>query len=303
MTSKDKLHAAGRGWSRLSLQPVGRLLALLVVLFLLGGGLVAYAQTGGGYDLTWWTVDGGGETGISGGNYTLLSTAGQPDARAAIGGGDYILLSGFWPGEKLAVITRSLYLPFVLKSYQPLPDLVGSFGLTPDKASFSAGEPVLITAIVTNLGPAPAGPFWVDFYINPSRVPGVNDPWNEVCGMSPCYGIAWYVSGGLAPGQSVSLTSTPGSYASDYSIWPGYYASGTSDLYLYVDSWNRPATAGGVLESDETNNMAERHGAGTGGRGWRPFAVSGQPTTPPGAPGPVAWYINCLTGQSQEVSL
>jgi hypothetical protein len=259
MISKDRLHAAGRGWSRLSLQPVGRLLALLAVLFLLGGGLVAYAQTGGGYDLTWWTVDGGGETGISGGNYTLLSSAGQPDARAAaMSSGEYTLLSGFWPGEKLVVTPRNLYLPLVLKSYQPLPDLVGSFSLTPDKASFSAGEPVLVTAIVTNVGSAPAGPFWVDFYVNPSQVPGVNDPWNEVCGVSPCYGIAWYVSGGLAPGQSVSLTSN--NYASDYSIWPGYFASGTSDLYLYVDSWNRPASAGGVLESDETNNLAEQHG-------------------------------------------
>jgi hypothetical protein len=156
------------------------------------------------------------------------------------------------------VTPRHLYLPLVLKNYQPLPDLVGSFSLTPDKASFTAGEPVLVTAIVTNVGPAAAGPFWVDFYVNPSQVPGVNDPWNEVCGMSPCYGIAWYVSGGLAPGQSVSLTSN--SYAGDYSIWPGYFASGTSDLYLYVDSWNRPASAGGVLESDETNNLAERHG-------------------------------------------
>ena len=235
--------------------PLGRAGAplALAALFLVAGGLVAYAQTGGGYNLTWWTVNGGGATGISGGQYTLLNTAGQPDAEVAISGGGYTLLSGFWPDQ---FITSTLYLPIVMKA--PLPDLVGSFSLTPDKLTYSAGEPVLITAVITNVGTAAADAFWVDFYINPSRVPAVNLRWNDICGMTPCYGIAWYVSGGLAPGQSITLTSA--SYPAGYSIWPGYFAPGTSDLYLYVDMWNPPVPTGGVLESDETNNLAERHG-------------------------------------------
>ncbi len=57
---------------------------------------VVWAQTGGGYDLTWWTVDGGGGT-ASGGGYTLMGTAGQPDAGTVSGGG-YTLYGGFWAG-------------------------------------------------------------------------------------------------------------------------------------------------------------------------------------------------------------
>ena len=41
---------------------------------------IVLAQTGGPYDLTWSTADGGGYTFSSGGNYTLGGTIGQPDA-------------------------------------------------------------------------------------------------------------------------------------------------------------------------------------------------------------------------------
>ncbi len=229
-------------------------LPALLVLFMLGAA-AAYAQTGGGYDLTWWTVDTGGEQAAGGSaGYTSRSTAGQPDADpAASSGGGYTLLSGFWPSVKGI---NHLFLPIVLKN--PLPDLVGSFSLSPDQASYAAGTPVLITAVVTNAGSAAAGPFWVDFYINPSRTPAVNVRWNDVCGMSPCYGLAWYVPDGLGAGQSVTLTSAgaPG----DHSIWPGHFAPGTTDLYLYVDSWNPTVSIGGVMGSNENNNLSERHG-------------------------------------------
>ncbi len=261
-----------------------RLLASAAVL-VAAGGLAAYAQTGGGYDLTWWTVDGGGATGVSGGDYTVLSTAGQPDAEIAIGGGEYTLLSGFWPGENL--VRGSVFLPLIMK--EPMPDLVGSFSLSPDKSDYSAGEAVVVTAVVTNAGTVAAGPFWVDFYINPSRPPTVNDPWNNVCGMSPCYGIAWYVSGGLAPGASATLRSNCSDaakyphepcYGSQYSVWHGYFASGTSDLYLYVDSWNRTDPSGGVEESNESNNLSERHGLTVTGLG---AGAAGQPSDLPAA--------------------
>ena len=51
-------------------------LALLVVLLSAGLG---YAQLGGGFDLSWNTIDGGGATFSSGGTYRLGGT-GQPDA-------------------------------------------------------------------------------------------------------------------------------------------------------------------------------------------------------------------------------
>jgi hypothetical protein len=58
----------------------------------------ALAQTGGGYDLTWNTYDGGGGT-STGGDFTLSGTAGQPDAGVqTLTGGNYKLKGGFWPG-------------------------------------------------------------------------------------------------------------------------------------------------------------------------------------------------------------
>ena len=46
------------------------------------------------YDLSWWTVDGGGNQ-STGGTYVLTGTAGQPDAGAA-SATIYTLASGFW---------------------------------------------------------------------------------------------------------------------------------------------------------------------------------------------------------------
>lgn len=66
---------------------------------------VALAQSGGGYDLTWSTIDGGGGT-STGGGFELSGTIGQPDASAAnaMTGGNYALTGGFW-GVALPVCT------------------------------------------------------------------------------------------------------------------------------------------------------------------------------------------------------
>jgi hypothetical protein len=73
---------------------------------------VAQAQSGAGYDLSWWSVDGGGGSAIHAGAYTWGGTAGQPDA-GALTGGAYTLQGGFWggglsPGERV-------FLPFITK--------------------------------------------------------------------------------------------------------------------------------------------------------------------------------------------
>jgi hypothetical protein len=147
-----------------------------------------------------------------------------------------------------------------------LADLVGTFRLEPDKRDFSAGESVRIIVTVTNNGTAPASFFWVDFYINPTTPPtGANVPWSNVClknsaGECLSYGLAWYAAGTLGPGQSMTLTSDNGSYYPDHSFWPGYFDAGTTDLYLYVDSWNPGVAEAYVVESNEANNRAELHG-------------------------------------------
>ncbi len=81
-------------------------LALLFVVPLL-------AQTGGGYDLTWSTIDGGGYTFSTGGDYTLGGTVGQPDT-GALTGGDYTLTGGFWGG---GAAEYRIYLPLILRNF------------------------------------------------------------------------------------------------------------------------------------------------------------------------------------------
>ena len=89
---------------------VSRLLLLAILLSLLAS--VALAQTGGGYDLTWSTVDGGGATWSEGGGYALGGTVGQPDAGVLSGGG-YTLAGGFWGG---GAARYGIYLPLVLRN-------------------------------------------------------------------------------------------------------------------------------------------------------------------------------------------
>jgi len=91
--------------------PVSRLLLLAALLSLLAS--VALAQTGGGYALTWSTIDGGGYTWSEGGGYALGGTVGQPDA-GVISGGDYTLVGGFWCG---AAAQHRMYLPVVLRDH------------------------------------------------------------------------------------------------------------------------------------------------------------------------------------------
>ena len=92
---------------------------VLILILLIAGTLFqsratasdTLAQSDRSYDLSWWTVDGGGATFNSGGGYNLGGTAGQPDAAVWSGGG-YILAGGFWGG--VAVGFR-IYLPLVLR--------------------------------------------------------------------------------------------------------------------------------------------------------------------------------------------
>jgi hypothetical protein len=79
------------------------ILSSLAALLFLAGGVLAWSSAG--YDLSWWTVDGGGGT-VSGGSYTLAGTIGQPDA-GILTGGDYTLGGGFWGDVKEAPPTHT----------------------------------------------------------------------------------------------------------------------------------------------------------------------------------------------------
>jgi hypothetical protein len=88
---------------------------LTLTLFLLSIGLTAaYAGTGGPYDLTWSTIDGGGVTLSVGGVYTLAGTAGQPDA-GVLAGGAFSLDSGFWDRREGDAGGYRIFLPFIVR--------------------------------------------------------------------------------------------------------------------------------------------------------------------------------------------
>jgi PKD repeat protein len=140
--------------------------------------------------------------------------------------------------------------------------VISQFEVSPSAPG--AGQPAVVTVRVTNQGSQATGPFWVDLYINPNRAPtAAGRPWELTCTLNPCYGVAWLVQGGLQPGQSIVLTSTPDSYFADNTIWPGSFAPGSSTLYVYADSWNETNPVGAVVESNEGNNRAQLQIAAT----------------------------------------
>jgi hypothetical protein len=84
-------------------------LVLVLIIFVSGIALAA-----GSYDLSWWTVDGGGGSSMGNG-YTLNGTLGQPDAGTLSSGGGYILTGGFWDGGTIVSTEIKIFLPLLVK--------------------------------------------------------------------------------------------------------------------------------------------------------------------------------------------
>jgi len=88
------------------------LFALLITGLILALGIgIVYGQSAGGYDLSWWSIDGGGGH-ISAGGYALDSAVGQPDASAPLAAGGYELTGGFLSGGPEA---HKLFTPLIRK--------------------------------------------------------------------------------------------------------------------------------------------------------------------------------------------
>lgn len=104
----------------------------LGILVLLAGMGVASGQTGGGYDLTWSTMDGGGGN-STGGGYELSGTIGQADA-GELNGGSFELYGGYWYPGSLAAVTATWTL--VLAGLNALMLMVGVWKLR----TFSLGS-------------------------------------------------------------------------------------------------------------------------------------------------------------------
>ena len=70
---------------------------LITILGMLIGLNLAYAQQGGMFDLTWWTIDSGGVTFATGGMFEMGGTVGQHDAHEELYyTGANFLNGGFW---------------------------------------------------------------------------------------------------------------------------------------------------------------------------------------------------------------
>ncbi len=74
---------------------------------------VTYAQTGGGYDLTWNTI-GIGES-STGGGYNLIGVIGQSSVNLS-SSSDYTLGGGFF-GEGAVSPLENVYLPLIVRGY------------------------------------------------------------------------------------------------------------------------------------------------------------------------------------------
>jgi LPXTG-site transpeptidase (sortase) family protein len=104
---------------------------VLLVLFFLPAAIVL-AQSGG-YDLSWWTVDGGGATFSTGGSYRLGGTIGQPDA-GELSGGSYTLYGGFW--------NRDFASPLPPETPAAKPHSLPATGFAPGKVTLLPPQPI-----------------------------------------------------------------------------------------------------------------------------------------------------------------
>ena len=93
---------------------VAFLLLALCVIASAGAGRAALAQSGGGFDLSWNVVSGGGSPMASSG-FQLNGTVGQPEVNAGLmTGGSHQVGPGFWYGTGGE---HKIYLPLVLRNH------------------------------------------------------------------------------------------------------------------------------------------------------------------------------------------
>jgi hypothetical protein len=84
----------------------------LAMVCIIANATSTHAQSGGTYELTWSTIDGGGATFSTGGTYELGGTIGQPDASNNMSGGNFGLAGGFWTSVN---VLSKLFLPLITR--------------------------------------------------------------------------------------------------------------------------------------------------------------------------------------------
>jgi uncharacterized repeat protein (TIGR01451 family) len=147
---------------------------------------------------------------------------------------------------------QPVYLPLVMRSYFYAPDLE----VTAIQVFWGVGaNPDYVQVTIRNNGPAPVtADFWVDLYLDPSRVPTVGDLWSDLSSQ----GKAWVVRNPtILPGATIVLDTRdpddPADPGETYSDWPDQLPAGGHTIYAQADSYWRPS--GLIIETDETNNV------------------------------------------------
>jgi uncharacterized repeat protein (TIGR01451 family) len=175
----------------------------------LGLGLVLLAVPAAAqpYDLSWYTVDGGGATFSTGGTYSLGATIGQPDASGALTGGSYALVGGFW-AEAL--------------NAEGSVDLLVTLSDSPDPVT--GNQTLTYTLTVANAGPDTASLVTLTQNLPPGVVfqslTGTGWTCGEASGVVTCTRTNLGI--GSAPNVVVQVTVPPagGTLLSDASVAP-----------------------------------------------------------------------------------
>lgn len=165
-------------------------------------------------------------------------------------------------------------LPVIFKGFsgQHLPTDLVCDSLTAS-LNPSADEGVYVEVQMSNRGPVAVDGFWVDLYVNPTKVPTTGDlrRWEDACGDDTTCptGIAWGIGDDpdelLQPQEERTLISVssqfhPDGYDPANTVWTGSLPAGDYTFYAYVDSienrdLDRDADVDGAIEeTDETNN-------------------------------------------------
>jgi CSLREA domain-containing protein len=134
-----------------------------------------------------------------------------------------------------------IYLPLVVRGFATAPDLVIT------SLSSDANGP---RVVIRNAGNAAVvDGFWVDVYFNPRETPSLNKTWSMI---APA-GAVWGITESMDTGETITLTVGGPYYQAAYSS--PRFPSG-AQVYAQVDSVDTLTDYGGVLESNETNNVA-----------------------------------------------
>lgn len=165
-----------------------------------------------------------------------------------------------------AIEAGASFMPFVYTPL-PVPDLIVREVTIEPAGQLNAGTLATIKVTIQNIGTkATSGGFYIDLFINPSRVPPnyAGTTWTDLCRTDFCRddeGIVWQAPPTIYPNESFTFSSDLD--LDEYAVrraskWDKFFGAGEVRIWAFVDSYatNRPPQ-GNIAESNEFNNLFE----------------------------------------------